>query len=237
MNLVHCSDYPEMSRLAAALVLEALAEKPDLLLCAATGSSPEGLYAELAKLARGNKEIFRRMRILKLDEWGGIPDNHPVSCEYYLREKLLDPLGIPSERYISFSSDPEDPDAECKRILSNLEKEGPIDLCILGLGRNGHLGLNEPAAELQAHCHISALSEESLRHPMIASLETKPAYGLTLGMEEILSSRRILMLVSGWEKKKIAGEFLEGKISSALPASYLWNHKQTECLVEKDLLQ
>ena len=134
MNLAYCSDYGEMSRMAATLVLEALAAKPDLLLCTATGSSPEGLYSELSSIARGNPEAFNQLRILKLDEWGGIPEGHSVSCEYYLRKKLLDPLDIPSERYISFHSDPKDPEQECNRIRSRLEKEGSIDVCILGLG-------------------------------------------------------------------------------------------------------
>jgi galactosamine-6-phosphate isomerase len=236
MNLVYCSGYREMSRLAAVLVLQTLSAKPDLLLCAATGSSPEGLYTELAGIARGNMEVFRQMRVLKLDEWGGIPENHPVSCEYYLREKLLDPLGIPEERYFAFRSDPMDPEEECRRIGSLLASEGPIDICILGLGQNGHLGLNEPAPELEPDCHVAGLTKESLQHPMIASLDNKPTYGLTLGMQGILSSRQIIILVSGKQKKVIAGKFLEGKLTSKLPASYLWHHQQTECLLDRTIL-
>lgn len=237
MNISYCRDYGEMSRLAAAIILEALSEKPDLLLCAASGSSPEGLYGELAGLARKHGDIFSRMRVLKLDEWGGIRENHPVSCEFYLREKLLDPLGIAAERYISFRSDPADPAEECGRIRALLENEGPIDICILGLGRNGHLGLNEPAPEVKPECHVAMLSEESLRHPMLAALKSKPAYGLTLGMQDILSSGQIIMLVSGMEKRNMAEKFLGGKVSHELPASYLWTHGRTECLVDKRILK
>ena len=236
MQITYCSSYGEMSHVAAALVRDALKEKPNLLLCTATGSSPEGLYKELAATAGTQKELFSQMRILKLDEWGGIPENHPVTCEYFLRKKLLDPLEIPAERYISFASDPEDPDAECSRIRSKLKTEGPIDICILGLGANGHLALNEPAAKLEPFCHVAALTKESLQHPMIASLEQKPRYGLTLGMKEILDSRKIIMLVSGEGKKKIAEKFLEGKVSTELPASFLWQHPQVECLVEQAIL-
>ncbi len=237
MNIRQCSDYAELSRLAAALVLEALAEKPDLLLCAATGSSPEGLYRELASLAAKEKEPFAQLKILKLDEWGGIPENHPVSCEYFLRTRLLNSLSISGDRYISFSSDPSDPDRECRRVRAILKAEGPIDLCILGLGANGHLALNEPAPALEPYTHVAALSQASLRHPMIASLEPKPTYGLTLGMKEILDSRRIIMLVSGKGKQEVAGRFLEGKVSPQLPASFLWQHPQVECLVESAVLE
>ena len=236
MQITYCNGYAKMSHVAAALVREALKEKPNLLLCTATGSSPEGLYKELTKTTEAQKELFSQMRILKLDEWGGIPANHPVTCEYFLRKKLLNPLEIPEERYISFSSDPMDPVGECSRISSKLKTEGPIDICILGLGANGHLALNEPAAKLEPFCHVAALTKESLQHPMIASLEQKPKYGLTLGMKEILESRKIIMLVSGLGKKKIAEKFLEGKVSTELPASFLWQHPQVECLVEQAVL-
>ena len=225
-----------MSSMAASLVREEIKKEPNLLLCAATGSSPEGLYRELATTAGRGKELFKQLRILKLDEWGGIPQNHPVSCEYFLRIKLLDPLNIPIERYISFCSSSEDPEAECNRIRSRLEREGPIDICILGLGANGHLALNEPASQLNAFAHVATLSEESLQHPMIASLEQKPAYGLTLGMEEILSSRLIIMLVSGKEKKRMTEKFLKGSVSTELPASFLWQHPHVECLVDREVL-
>lgn len=236
MHIVKCADYPEMSSRGASLILEALKKKPDLLLCTATGSSPEGLYKELVSLAHKDPEPFKQLRILKLDEWGGIPENHPNSCEYFLKKKLLVPLDIPQERYISFASNPENAEAECRRMHSEIKRAGPIDICILGLGRNGHLGLNEPAPKLESFCHVAALSVESLAHPMIASLEQKPAYGLTLGLKEILDSRLIIMLVSGKEKKQIAEKFLKGKVSTKLPASFLWQHPQVECLVEQSVL-
>lgn len=237
MHITYCTDYQEMSKKAASLFREEIQKQPNLLLCAATGSSPEGFYLELATTAGGESKLFNQLRVLKLDEWGGIPENHPVSCEYFLRNRLLEPLSIPPERYISFESDPEDPDAECHRIRSQLEREGPIDVCILGLGLNGHLGLNEPAAKLEPYCHRTALTEESLQHSMIASMEAKPAYGLTLGMKEILSSRKIIMLVSGKEKKRMAEKFLEGSVSTDLPASFLWLHPHVECLVDRGVLE
>jgi galactosamine-6-phosphate isomerase len=237
MNISYCSGYREMSSLAASLVMDAIRDDPGLLLCAATGSSPEGLYHELREQAGREPDLFARLRILKLDEWGGIPENHPVGCENYLRTRLVDPLAVPPERYFSFRSDPEDPDLECSRMRTLLEKEGPIDLCILGLGRNGHLGLNEPAQQLEPYCHVAPLSAESLRHPMISSLEKKPGYGLTLGMQEILNSRQIIMLVSGREKKQVARRFLEGRVSGLLPASFLREHPRTECLIDRTVLE
>ena len=236
MRITHCRSYQEMSDLAASLVMEELVSKPDLLLCAATGGSPEGLYRELARTAGREKSLFNQLRVMKLDEWGGVPAYYPVTCEFFLKKKLLEPLGIPGDHYISFASDPEDPEEECRQIRSRLKKEGPIDLCILGLGRNGHLGLNEPGPGLEPYCHVASLSESSIQHSMIASLDRKPRYGLTLGMQEILSSRKIIMLVSGKEKKQVAKQFLEKKITTSLPASFLWLHPRVECLVDQTIL-
>lgn len=237
MQITQCTDYQKMSSQAASLVLEEIQKKPDLLLCAATGSSPEGLYGELARRATSDPLPFSQLRIIKLDEWGGIPEKHPVSCEYFIGEKLLTPLGIPAERYISFASNPENPETECNRIRSRLEREGPIDICILGLGLNGHLGFNEPAPQLEPFSHVATLTEKSLQHSMIASLESKPTYGLTLGMQEILTSRKIIMLVSGKEKREVTEQFIKGKISTHLPASLLWLHQDVECLMDRGAME
>jgi galactosamine-6-phosphate isomerase len=237
MNITYCSDYREMSRVAASLVLDEIASTPDLLLCVATGSSPEGLYSDLAEEGGRSPAMFSRLRVLKLDEWGGIPENDPASCEQFLRIRLMEPLNIPADRYISFSSDPKNPEEECARIRSLVMSEGPIGLSILGLGKNGHLGLNEPAPRLELFAHVASLTRESLRHAMIGSVKHKPAYGLTLGMGEILSSRKIIMLVTGQGKKEVAGKLLEEKVSTGLPASFLWLHPNVECLIDRGVLE
>ncbi|TFH26535.1 MAG: galactosamine-6-phosphate isomerase [Bacteroidia bacterium] len=235
MQIIPCENYQEMSTLAADLVQEELVKKPKLLFCAATGSSPAGLYEEMGARYKIMPGLFDRMRILKLDEWGGVPEEHPVTCEYFIRKRLLEPLAIPEKRYLTFRSDPKDPEEECLAIRNTLAKEGPIDLCVLGLGQNGHLGLNEPASHLEPFCHVAQLSELSLEHKMIASLEIKPRYGITLGMQEILSSRKIVLLVTGAGKKGMVNRLMEGKISTTFPASLLWTHGQVECFLDRSV--
>ena len=237
MRLISCKNYQEMSSLAADLVQEELLRKPGLLFCAATGSSPAGLYDKMAERQRLRPGLFDRMRIIKLDEWGGVPENHPVTCEHFIRKKLLEPLSIREERYHTFHSDPEDPELECEAIRSTLQEEGPIDLCILGLGKNGHLGLNEPSKQLQPYCHVAQLSELSLEHSMIASMEVKPSYGITLGMKEILAARRIIFLVTGGGKKEVTQRLMEKNIYSELPASLLWEHPHTDCLMDRSSMK
>jgi galactosamine-6-phosphate isomerase len=222
-----------MSAAAANAIVERLKKKPDLLLCLATGSTPTRTY-EL--LARCPKSLFTQARILKLDEWGGIPMNSPAACESYLRKLLIDPLDL-APRYTAFQSQPADPVAECARIAAWLKQNGPIDLCILGLGTNGHLGFNEPAEKLQPQPHIAKLSAESLGHSMVQALPTKPTFGLTIGIQNILDSREIIILVSGPTKTQPLRRTLKDPITAQFPATHLQQHANTHIFCDRAAAQ
>jgi galactosamine-6-phosphate isomerase len=236
VNVRYCEDYDSLSAQAAALVISEIAEKKNLLLCAATGTSPIGLYAELVRKSATDPALFQALRVIQLDEWGGIVENDPGSCAQYLRTRLLDPMGIASERFMSFASTPSDPVEECKRVRSQLDQHGPIDVCILGLGINGHIGFNEPGASLMPQCHVARLSDESRRHAMVQSLNPIPQFGLTLGMQEILASRRIVLLVAGAGKRQAIAGVLAGEVSPTLPASFLWLHQNVDCLIDQQAI-
>jgi galactosamine-6-phosphate isomerase len=226
--------YESLSREATSIVLQQLEQDPELLLCAATGDTPTGTYACLSREYEKRPDLFRSLRVLKLDEWGGIPTQHPGTCETYLRKHLTGPLGIDDARYLSFQSDPADPAAECRRIQLGLDRQGPVNLCILGLGMNGHIALNEPGDFLNPGIHVARLSASSLQHPMISGTDQKPAFGLTLGMAAILQSKLILLLVSGAKKRPVARALLSGSISTQLPASFLWLHPRVICLLDRE---
>jgi putative deaminase/isomerase len=237
------ANYQEMSQWAARFLLEELRIKPDLLLCAATGASPLRTYQLLAEHRdRFGPAPFSRLRVLKLDEWGGLEQNDPATCEIFLRTHLLNPLHIGADRYAGFASNPEDPAAECLRVHVWLAESGPLDICILGLGPNGHLALNEPAETLPPFAHASTLSGETLRHPMLSAARGVPRFGLTLGLAEILGAHKILLLVSGAQKQTALRRLLhtlalpsassEG-ISTHFPASFLALHPAVTCLCDQ----
>ncbi|HAH24222.1 MAG TPA: galactosamine-6-phosphate isomerase [Prolixibacteraceae bacterium] len=229
--------YEELSQKAKDIIVQEIDKKRDILLCTATGGSPTKTYNLLGKEYGVNPERFDQLRILKLDEWGGIPMNHPATCESYLQTHLIQPLKISGSRYNGFYSNPADPVLECMNIQEKLDQEGPIDLCVLGLGMNGHLAFNEPADFLNANCHVAELSAMSLEHPMASEMQIKPPYGLTLGMADIMHSRMILILINGHQKKTIVSKFLSKKITSLVPASFLWLHPNVICLIEKDAIE
>lgn len=237
MEIELCETYQELSLKASEVMLQELEKKKDLLMCTATGNSPTGAYQLLGEKFKNYPELFDELRILKLDEWGGIPHMHPGTCESYLQGHLIRPLEISQNRYIGFKSDSEDSARECQYVQETINSKGPIDLCILGLGINGHLAFNEPSDDLQAHCHVAMLTSASMKHSMASEMQVKPTYGLTLGMADILQSKKILMLITGKEKRKIVNKFLSEKITTLLPASFLWLHPNVVCFIEKDTME
>lgn len=232
---IHRHDSNEsLSREAASLILKKIKQKNNAVLCAATGNSPTETYALLKQSFDRQPGLFSNLTIIKLDEWGGVPMDDPGTCESYLQFHLIGPLKIEEDRYISFDSNPDNTVEECLRIQEKLNETGPIDICILGLGMNGHLALNEPGEFLEAYVHVAKLSESSLTHSMIGDMKMKPSYGLTLGMADILQSALILIIIRGTGKKKITADFLNRNISTKLPASFLWLHPNAVCLIDKE---
>lgn len=226
-----CQSHEELSQRAAAEISGLLARRPDAVLCLPTGGTPTRMYELLADRHRRN-HCAAKVRVVKLDEWGGLPAEHPGTCEAYLRRHVLEPLEVASERYLGFATDAVDATAECARIQARLMSLPPIDLCILGLGINGHLALIEPGEELTAGPHVANLSISSRYHPMLQGADPVGLHGLTLGMADILQSRRILLLVSGAEKADIFRRLRDGRISTALPASLLLAHSDVICLCD-----
>lgn len=237
MKIDVCQSYEELSQKASVIIVDEIKKKKDLLLCAATGNSPTGTYSLLEKEYRRQPSLFDELHVIKLDEWGGMPGNAPGTCESYLQAHVIQPLDISESRYISFDSNPMDPQQECMLMQDKLSSEGPIDLCILGIGLNGHLAFNEPADYLQPHAHISQLSQSSLQHSMASGMAIGPSFGLTLGMADILQSKMIVMLISGSQKRDIVKKFLSEKITTLVPASFLWLHPRVICLISQDVIE
>jgi galactosamine-6-phosphate isomerase len=227
-------DYDELSATAADIVVKEIRSSPALLVCLATGGSPLGTFEVMSAAGASEPTLFKQLRVLKLDEWGGLGGDTPGSCEAYLQENIIKPWRIPREHYLGFDGCSADPDSECQRISTWLAQHGPIDIAILGLGLNGHLGLNEPADFLQPFAHRALLTEEAREHTMLAQLPRKPDYGLTLGMAELLQSRRILLLVSGKSKRQPLARLRQREITPSFPASFLWLHPNVTLLCDED---
>lgn len=233
-RLVIADDHEAMSRRAVAEMSSALRAKADLLLCVASGATPARAYDLFAEEGRADLAACARLRVLRLDEWGGLGPDDPGSSEAQIRRQLVEPLGLGADRYFAFRGDTPSPADECGRIRRLLDEQGPIDMSVLGLGLNGHLGFNEPAAELAPHAHVAELSPTSREHSMLAAARAAPTHGLTLGMADLMRSRRVLLVVSGTHKRDVLRRVVTGGITTSLPASFLRMHEDTLCLCDRD---
>jgi galactosamine-6-phosphate isomerase len=233
MTIHYLPSYSAMSQKAADIVLPLIEAKPNLLFCAASGGSPTGFYAELAKKHQEEPEFFSQLRVVKLDEWGGLKQGSTFTSEYDVQQKFLKPLEIGEDRYLSIDAFTSDPETECKKIQGLLEINGPVDVCILGIGVNGHIALNEPAENLELGVHVAELAPSTLANGMIKTIDQPPTFGMTLGIGNIMDSKKIILFISGSGKKEAFQKLVSGKVSSHFPASLLWLHPNVEVLVDE----
>lgn len=221
---VRSSDHETLSRAAADRIAAEVRRKPDALICLAAGASTRRTYELMVASARGEPALYAQARWIKLDEWGGLAADDPATCETFLRDALLDPLAVPPARYCGWNGRPANVNAECDRIAAWLAQHGPIDLQILGLGANGHLGFNEPGTAPDTGPHVAQLSPTSLSHAMLTRARAPVAFGLTLGLGDILRSHRVFLLVSGAHKSGQLQRLARGELSREFPASLLHRH-------------
>jgi len=235
MKFIDVDSYEMMSRVGADVVRRCVEQKPNALLCIATGGTPKQMYKRVAEDIQKQELSADQLRIVALDEWHGLPADAPGTCGGYIREHVSGPWNIPDERFIRFDPETENPEEECRRVTAELQKIGPIDLCILGLGRNGHLGLNEPGNTLAASTHTAKLDELSQAHPMLVNSGSRITQGMTLGLSEIMQSKEILMLITGSDKAEAFQTLKKQRVSTQCPASFLWLHPNVTCFVDKEM--
>jgi galactosamine-6-phosphate isomerase len=233
LQFIVAADYDTMSRRAEEFIVDELKRRPDLLLCASAGGTPTGTYDRLAVQYTKDPKSFSQLRVVQIDEWAGLPGLSPARCEVDLKRKLVDPLRIEAQRYCGFESDAPNPEAECARMEKWLDANGPIDLCILGLGVNGHVAMNEPASAVIPGPHVAKLTPTSQHHPLLEGLTKKPKSGLTLGLGDILRSRKILLVVSGRKKRSALRRLMQPRVSTQFPASLLWLHRDATVLCDR----
>ncbi|SFU12196.1 galactosamine-6-phosphate isomerase [Algoriphagus locisalis] len=233
MKLHNCKNYEEMSQLGAELVHAEVEINPDLLFCAASGNSPAGLYELMVEKHLDTPGFFEWMNVIKLDEWVGLSKDSTFTSEYDIQEKLVKKLEIKDDRYISFDVETDDPESECDRIQDKIVEFAGIDICILGIGINGHIALNEPSEFLQPDCHVANLHPVTLASGMIEKVGIPLTQGMTMGVGNIMSSKMVILFITGNGKKQALDLLLEGKIRTDLPASLLWLHPNAHVIVDR----
>ena len=214
-------------------IKEAVAKKPNLLFCVASGGSPSGVYSQLAAHKEKHPDFGSKLRVIKLDEWGGLEPNSPFTSELDVQRKFVQPLGITADRYWTLDPYTQDPEGECAAMEQVLEREGPLDICILGIGVNGHIALNEPGEEQQLPFHVCQLAASTLANGMLKTLQQPPSFGMTIGLRGILQSKLILLFVAGSGKKEAFEQLKAQQVRGQFPASFLGLHPNVQVLVDQ----
>ena len=214
-----------------------LGEKPDAVLGLASGRTPVEGYAELQRLHAEGKADWSRASTFNLDEFAGIDAHHPGSFRQFMERHLFDGVNLEPSRVHFLDGAAVDPDAECARYEQAIGKAGGIDLQILGIGSNGHIGFNEPGDELSLRTHRVTLAESTRRDNASlfgGDVARVPKEALSMGIGTILQARRIVLVATGAKKADCIRAALNGRISTRVPASLLQVHPDIEFLLDTD---
>lgn len=247
MNIERFDDEDALSAALATRVLEDIIAKPDLVLGLPTGRTPLGLYRELRDrsgggLPRRGRQAkagidWTRVRTFNLDEFAGLAPSHPNSYRAFMQAELFDHVSIDPANIGFLNGTATDLIAECRRYEDAIDASGGIDLQILGIGANGHIGFNEPADGLCANTHIAHLQPETREgnaQRFGGDWTRVPERALSMGMSTILSARNIVLIATGAEKADVVHGMIEGLITTRLPASILQVHHRVTVMVDRD---
>jgi glucosamine-6-phosphate deaminase len=235
MQLERLPDAQAVAVRAADLVAEIVRAKPDAVVCLPAGSTPVPLYAELVRRGSRGALDLRRTRLFQLDELLGVTRDDPRGFHRFLLDALVRPLGLEA-CFHGLDGVAADPAAEIERHRHALEVSGPADLVLLGLGRNGHVAFNEPGSELADAARVVALGPETLAGLRMTFGSECPRLGMTLGLRELSSGSRIVMIVTGASKKTVLARLLGGDALPSpreLPAAHLAHHPRFLVLADE----
>lgn len=236
MRVVICDTQDEAADLVAAEILAALGEKPDLVLGLATGSTPIGVYERLVKAHREDGVDFSRVRTFNLDEYVGLAPDHPQSYGRYMREHLFDGIELPPENIHFPPTEGPELLRKCTEFEGSIHNNGGIDIQLLGIGSNGHIGFNEPTSSLASRTRVKTLADKTLADNarFYGPDEIQPQLAATMGIATILGARRILLQSFGTKKAKAVHAAVEGPISSFWPASALQYHEDVAFFLDAE---
>ncbi len=238
MNIIQVKNYSEMSAKAADMLISKLHENSNINLGLATGGTPKGLYDRLIQDHNEHGTSYKHVTSFNLDEYVGMKPQDPNSYHYYMADALFDHIDIDVSNTHVPNGLADHPEEECRRYDAMIQDHGGIDLQILGIGQNGHIGFNEPGTSFNSPTHIVTL-EESTRKAnarYFNSLDEVPTQAITMGIESIMKSKEILLLISGEAKAEAMYQLLNGEITEDFPASILKKHPCVTIIADQEAL-
>jgi glucosamine-6-phosphate isomerase len=232
VHYMETKSYDDLSNQATEKIMEQVRKKPDSILCLAGGDTPLGTYERMVDAVKSGKVDLSQCRFVGLDEWVGLGEENPGSCISYLNRHLFQPLGIKKENIVFFDAKAEDLTAELTRINEFLRSYGPIDLSLLGVGVNGHIGFNEPFASLESEAHIVDLDETTQEvGKKYFNGGSTTSQGISLGMKQLLESKIVIVIANGPTKAEAVEALRKGKYNPSKPVTALNNHPNSYAIL------
>ena len=236
MNLIIKETYIDCCKEAASLFIELIKQKPDALLGFATGDTPKGLYKTLIEACAAGETDFSRIRTVNLDEYAGLPASHDQSYMFFMQEQLFRHINI-NQNNITIANGVADT-AEEEARMRRFFNENRVDLQLLGVGRNGHIGFNEPDSKLRASFHYTRLTDSTIEanSRMFANADEVPRGALTMGMGDIMQARKLVMLANGKNKAEaMSGLLTSDSIDPMNPCTMLKMHPDVAVIIDREL--
>jgi glucosamine-6-phosphate deaminase len=236
MEVVICKDYAAMSQAAARVVAEVVNHKPNAVLGFATGSSPVGLYKELIRMHQEEGLDFSKVTTFNLDEYVGLPGDHPQSYRFFMNDNLFNHINVPVQNTHVPSGTSANHAAFCTWYENRIRECGGIDLQVLGIGSDGHVAFNEPGSSLGSRTRRVTLTEQTLddNARFFDKKSDVPRHAISMGVGTIMDARKLVMVVNGKNKAPALAAAVEGPVTSMITASALQMHPDAIAFCDKD---
>ena len=226
LNWIEAASYEEMSKIAADIFKEELKHNPKTILGLATGGTPEGFYKELVEAYKTGEISFEQAQSFNLDEYIGIDPTNKASYHYYMDQQLFNHVDMKRENIHVPKGDTADLQAAAKQYDAMIKNAGSIDIQLLGIGVNGHIGFNEPGTSFELGTNVVELTESTREANQIYfnSIEEVPTHAITMGIQTIMNAKKIVLLISGESKQEAMNRLSSGQVTEDFPASVLHKH-------------
>jgi len=238
MRIIRTKNYDDMSRKAATIIAAQVVIKPNCVLGLATGGTPVGAYKNIVEWYNNGDLDFSEVTSVNLDEYRGLPIEHPESYWSFMHRNLFDHVNMKAENINLPDGRNMDAEAECARYDAVIESVGGVDLQLLGIGHDGHIGFNEPSDAFDLGTHCVQLTEETIdaNQRFFDSRDEVPREAYTMGTRTIMNARKVLMVVSGKDKAEIVKKAFFGPVTPQVPASILQMHPDFTLVADEDAL-
>jgi len=234
MQIVSFKNYGQLSGYAADFIADSIKNKPNLVLCMASGSTPALMCDLLVQKLKEDQVDYSKITFLGLDEWVGLSSTNTGSCHYFFLKKIFEPLQLSSSQYFLFNALADDLENECSKMDKVIADKGGIDIMVVGIGMNGHIGFNEPGTSFAALSHVAELDEitKSVGQKYFDG-PVELGKGITIGFGHLMNTKKVFLVANGSKKAEVIKKAVEGPVTESFPASIIQKHNDGYILIDE----